>query len=124
MFRIGDVVRFESVVAGKRKFHLCVSLQNHFIFLNSPKRKSFVGDFAIDCADIAGLTPTASGKSIAACNLVLNYTDEQLHAISARKVGEVGREAMRGLFYFLENATTIDAETRDALLDGLGDWFP
>lgn len=124
MFKIGDVVRFESAFAGKRKFHLCVSLQNQFIFLNSPKSKTFVGDFAIDSADVAGLTPTPSAKSIAACNLVLSYTDAELVALKAKKVGEISRRALRELFEFIESTTTIDPETKDALLDGLGDWYP
>jgi hypothetical protein len=124
VFELGDVVRFESAVAGKRKFHLCVSLQNQFIFLNSPKAKSFVGDFAIDSSDGSGLTPTPAGKSIAACNLVLTYSAAELVALKAKKVGEVSRKALRELFEFIESSTTIDQETKDALLDGLGDWYP
>ena len=35
MFSLGDVIHFYSSEAFKEKFHICISLENHFLFLNS-----------------------------------------------------------------------------------------
>lgn len=31
MFRLGDVIRFQSIEANKVKFHLCISLDGHYL---------------------------------------------------------------------------------------------
>jgi hypothetical protein len=99
VFRIGDVVRFESVVAGKRKFHLCISVRNQFIFLNSPKPKSFVGDFAIDCAHISGLNRLSrvsilvTGLEFGALILSLFFTCWA--ALAASKAARIAEEATK-----------------------------
>ena len=45
MFRLGDVIRFQSIEANKVKFHLCISLDGHYLFINSPKLTSYPGDY-------------------------------------------------------------------------------
>lgn len=121
MFRVGEVVGFYSDTAGKRKYHLCVSIDDHFIFLNSPKPASFVGDFEIDCCDITGLTPTPSGKSIASCNTVIKMTTAELLSYNATVVGVVANCILKDLLIFVESLTTIEEETKNAIIDGLGD---
>jgi hypothetical protein len=89
VFKTGEVVRFTSDLAGKTKYHLCISMDDHFIFLNSPKSKSFVGDFEIDSSDITGLTPTPEGKSVASCSMVMQFTKKDLTDYKAKCVGSV-----------------------------------
>lgn len=119
--RTGDVVRFYSNDVGKTKYHLCLSIDNHFIFLNSPKRKSFLGDFEIDQAHIVGLPPTPEGKSIASCSVVMQFTDAELKRNGAVVVGTVANSVLRDLLIFVDNLPTIPPEVRDAIVDALGD---
>jgi hypothetical protein len=124
VFRIGDVVGFESAEAGKHKFHLCVSHEGHFIFLNSPKPgRSFLGDFEIQESLITGVPPHPDKKSIASCSLIMRLSDDQLRAIGATKIGEVNKSVLGELFEFVEALPTIAPETKDAILDGLGEWY-
>ena len=123
MFRIGDVVRFKSADAGYVKFHLCVSLDGHFTYLNSPKSKSFVGDFEIDGALISGVPEHASGRSVISCTKAMQFDRGQLAGLDATKTGEVAKTVLRDLYFFVENLSTLTPETRDAILDGLGEWI-
>lgn len=121
MFKTGDVVRFNSDSAGKVKFHLCISVDNHFIFLNSPKIRSFAGDFEILSSDITGLAPTPEGKSIASCNTVMQLTSAQLIARNSKCVGTVKYAVLKRLLLFVEGLTTIETEVKNSIIDGLGD---
>lgn len=119
--RTGDVVRFYSNDVGKTKYHLCLSIDNHFIFLNSPKARSFLGDFEIDQADIKGLPPTPEGKSIASCSVVMQFSDAELKRLGAVVVGTVTNAVLRDLLLFVENLPTIAPDVRDTIVDALGD---
>jgi hypothetical protein len=121
VFKTGEVVRFKSDIAGKTKYHLCISMDDHFIFLNSPKSKSFVGDFEIDASDIVGIPPTPEGKSIASCSIVMQFTKQDLIQYNATCVGTVKPSVLKSLLLFVENLTTIEAETKNQIIDGLGD---
>lgn len=121
MFRIGDVVRFRSADAGYAKYHLCVSNEGHFIYLNSPRAKSFLGDFEIGASEITGVPPTPSGKSIISCTKVLWFSANDLRDMRAAQVGRVTRSVLKRLLFFVEDLATLPPETRDPILDGLGD---
>jgi len=119
--RTGEVVRFHSPEVGKKKYHLCLSIDNHFIFLNSPKPRTFLGDFEIDGSKIVGVPPTPEGKSIASCSVVMQFTDAELNQMGAVVVGSVANEVLRDLLIFVENLPTIAPEVRDLIVDNLGD---
>ena len=123
MFSTGDIVGFKSAIAGKHKFHLCVSFSNCFLFINSPKPKWFPGDFEVDCASVPGVTPTASGKSIVACNAVVRMTDAELRKCGAKKVGQMPVATIAAILLFVEESPVLSAADKRAVLDGLGDWI-
>lgn len=122
MFSIGEIILFHNPVAGKNKLHLCVSFNNHFLFVNSPKAKTFFGDFEFDSSTMKGVPPTPSGRSIVSCNIVLQYTDAELRNMRARSVGSLDPETIRDLLSFVEGLETLAPDDRNAILDGLGDW--
>lgn len=121
--RTGEIYRFQSAVAGKQKYHLCLSVDRHFIFLNSPKAKSFPGDIEIDSKEITGLTPTPEGKSIASCSLVLHFTSADLQSLGATKVGDMSVSALKDILVGVEDLSTIAPEIRDQIVDALADFI-
>lgn len=121
MFKTGQIVKFKSDIAGKKKYHLCISMDDHFIFLNSPKPTAFIGDFEIDCADIVGLPPTPEGKSIASCSLVMQFSKQELVTFKAEMIGHVKPSVLKRLLLFVEDLPTIESETKNQIIDGLGD---
>jgi hypothetical protein len=122
VFKVGEIILFNSPEAGKPKLHLCISFSNRFLFVNSPKQKIFFGDFEIDGARLTGVPPTPTGKSIISCNTVLKYTDDELTRLRARAVGSLDADTIRDLLEFVENLETLSPDDRNAILDGLGDW--
>ena len=123
MFNPGDIVAFHSTVAGKRKYHLCISLNGHFLFLNSPKARNFPGDFIIDNAELPNLPETPTGESVVSCNMVVTITKGQLRSGHARRIGTASREQLLRLLEFIENTTVLSNEDKYKVLDGLGNWL-
>lgn len=119
---VGEVWKFNSHVASKQKYHLCLSIDGYFIFLNSPKSKSYLGDFEIDCAEITGLKPTPEGKSIASCSLVMTFSKSEIAKMNGQRIGSVSNKVLKELLIFVENLTTIEEETRDKIVDALGEY--
>lgn len=123
MFNPGDVVSFHSKLAGKVKHHLCVNINGHFLFLNSPKSKVYPADLLVDCSEISCIPATANGQSIVSCNMVVTMTDAQLRAAGARRRGVISRELLLKILTFVENTTVLSDEEKAKVLDGLGDWL-
>lgn len=122
MFRPGDVVEFYSVHAGKRKYHLCLNVDGHYLYVNSDKRRTFAGDFVIACSEMPFLPPTSNGKSNISCTIIFRMSDADLRANQAKKKGSVSVELMRRLLAFAENSTVLSEEDKRIIVDGLGDW--
>jgi len=122
MFSPGDVVRFYSYVAGKAKYHLCISLRGHFLFVNSPKSKTFRGDFFVPCSDIPCLEPTDDGRSIISCSFLVKMSDEELRHVGATKLGSCAPRILRDLIKFVEQSPVLSPDEKDAIVDELGDW--
>ncbi|MGY2988701.1 hypothetical protein [Bradyrhizobium sp. USDA 4508] len=122
MFSPGDVVEFWSDGAGKKKFHLCVHHDGSFLFLNSPKRKPFPGDFNIPSADVACLTPTPEGYSVLSCTHLTKRTSSELKRLKAKKLGQVNGKVLIRLIAFVEKTPVLSQEDKDAIVDGLADW--
>lgn len=118
----GDIVRFHSSHAGKKKYHLCVSVGGYFIFVNSKKRKTFAGDFVIPCTELPFLTPTKSGHSTISCTLIFNMSPRELRTKGAKKMGSISRELMTQLLSFAENSVVLTEEDKEIIVNGLGDW--
>lgn len=79
MAKPGDVVGFWSDIAGKHKFHLCICPTGKFLFLNSPKARSYPGDFHVPCAEIP-LEPTPEGYSVISCTGAHDYFGRRVEA--------------------------------------------
>jgi hypothetical protein len=121
VFSPGDVIIFWSEGAQKPKFHLCVSLNGCYLFLNTPK-KPYPGDFSIPCTELPFLEPTASGESIISCNMVIRMSDDDLRRYRAKRKGSLGVGVLHQLIVFIENTTVLSQTDKDELLDGLGGW--
>jgi hypothetical protein len=122
MFAVGDVVAFWSTEAKKRKYHLCISFNGHYLFINSPKRQPFPGDFVVDCSELPFLTPTPSGKSIISCNLVMHFSAAELKLCDAKRLGAVTPELLGALVNFVMSSPVLSQNEKDSILDAAGDW--
>jgi hypothetical protein len=118
----GEVYRLRSGIANKPKFHLCVSMGGCFLFLNSPKTKSFVGDLEVDGADLPFLPATPSGKSIVSCSLPVLIGARELNA-RAELLGEAPQTLLLKIFEFVEEAEYLSEEHRELILAGLDGWI-
>jgi hypothetical protein len=123
MYSPGDVVWLWSAEANKPKYHLCICSTGKFLFINSPKAKSFPGDFSVPCSDIPCLPPTPEGNSIISCTLVIPLKDAELKKRKAEKKGTVASSVLLRLCTFVDNATFLSQDDKDAILNGLGDWL-
>lgn len=122
MFSPGDVVEFWSDEAGKNKYHLCVNQDGSFLFLNSPKPKSYPADFQIPSGDIPCLVATPEGYSIVSCTHVTKRSDVALKKLKAKKLGKVESRVLIRLIAFVEKTPVLSQEDKDAIVDGLADW--
>lgn len=121
MFKPGDVVGLHSEVAGKRKYHLCIHVGGGFLFLNSPKVRSYAGDLLVDCDEFPFLPATDNGKSVISCSMVLRYTARQLARGKAERLGACSKNLLMTLIREVEASEVLSDEDRDFLLDGLSD---
>lgn len=123
MHNPGDVVLFWSADAGKEKFHLCISLDRKYLFLNSPKARRYEGDLALPCADFPFLDPTPDGESIVCCTLIVAPSAAELKGRRMEVKGTVDRSVLMKIVEYVESSDVIADDERDAILDGLGNWL-
>jgi hypothetical protein len=121
MFKPADVVQFHSIVADKQKFHLCLNLNGKFLLINSPKSRTFRGDFVVSCSEIDCLPATESGKSVISCSLLVSMTDAELRHLKAKKIGAVSFGLLRRLTAFVEASPVLSAEDKDAIIAQMED---
>jgi len=122
MFSPGDVIGFESDIAGKHKYHLCIHQGGLFLFINSPKPKAFPGDFSIPSNEISCLPATPEGYSIVSCTQLIRQTDAELKKLKAKKYGSVESKVLIRFIAFVEKTPVLTDEDRDAIIEGLADW--
>jgi hypothetical protein len=115
----GDVVLFWSDEADKEKYHLCISLNGKYLFVNSPKKRLYPGDLILPCSDFPFLDPTVDGNSIISCTLIVGQPPKNKRAVVK---GKVSSDVLLKIIAFVEDCAVIGAEDRDAILNGLGDW--
>jgi hypothetical protein len=121
--RPGEVYRLRSGIANKPKYHLCISVGGGFLFLNSPKDRSWPGDLLVDGGDLPFLPPTPTGKSVVSCSLVVIIGAGEL-ARRAELIGEAPRSLLLSIFEFVEEADFLTEEDREIILAGLDGWLP
>lgn len=118
----GDIVLFESAVAGKMKFHLCICVAgdsglHSFIFLNS--EGGFRDQFVIECTRIPGLQPSRTGRTVFDCPTVHNKTEDQLDRLRARKICELPKEVAIDFLPFAARITSMTNSHKRALMSML-----
>ena len=101
------VVWFWSDIAGKHKFHLCICPTGKFLFLNSPKARSYAGDFHVPSAEIP-LDPTPEGYSVVSCTQPMTISDRELSRLKAvTKKQRVSRKVLKDILEFVETLPTL-----------------
>lgn len=110
---------FWSNDADKEKYHLCISLNGKYLFVNSPKKRVYEGDLVLPCSDFPFLDPTPSGESIVCCTLIVGQPPKGKRELFK---GKVSPDVLSKIIAFVENCAVIADEDRDAILDGLGEW--
>lgn len=123
MFNIGDVVYFFSDEAEKKKYHLCVSFDGHYLYINSPKLRSYPGDFIFPSSELDFIEPTESGDSIISCSYITRISDVELRRRRANRVGSVTPSLIKRLYEFIENNDTLSEEDKEIFLSSFGDWL-
>jgi hypothetical protein len=119
----GDVVGFWSDIAGKHKFHLCICPTGKFLFLNSPKTRSYPGDFHVPCAEVP-LDPTPEGYSVVSCTPPMAISEAELKRLNATtKDRRVSNKVLKELLEFVETLSTLSQDEKDEIINGLADWL-
>jgi|SRR5665213_571105 len=122
MFALGDVIRFHSAIAGKVKYHLCISMGGHYLLINSPNSTSYPGDFVVPCSDFPFLKPTPEGVSVVCCTLILEIDDATLAKLSPVKRGSVSIDLLKRLVKFVQASPVMSDEDKECIMDAVGDW--
>jgi len=117
VFSVGEIVLFYNRDAEKPKFHLCVSVDGHYLFLNTSRR--FYDDaFIFDCSRVP-LPASETGKSSVSCSGVMRFTDHDLTKYKAKSCGKVDRNFLLDLLAFAENCPALSPADLDLILDGI-----
>lgn len=118
----GEVFRLYSEIAGKPKYHLCISIAGGFLFINSPKPKTYAGDLVVDASHLPFLPPTPSGKSVISCSTIVSISERELHRRKATLLGVAPRSVLLKIFDVVSEAEFLSEEERELILGGLEDW--
>jgi hypothetical protein len=110
-FSPGDIVIFDSAVAGKHKFHLCICVefenQTHsLIFLNSDGA-GFRDHFAVDCHRIPELRESRTGKTVFDCPTVHRKTTAQLDRLKAKRICSLPKNVAAEFLSFAGSITSM-----------------
>lgn len=122
MFSPGDIVLFHSEEAAKAKYHLCVNQNGSFLFINSPKAKSYPADFSVPSTEIDCLEATSEGYSIVSCTHLTVVDDAVLRRLRAKKIGDMPNRVLLRLIAFVEKTPVLSTEEKESIISGLADW--
>ncbi len=103
---------------GKRKFHLCLSYDYDFVFLNTPKDKFFPSDYHIKAVDLSFLKPTATRLSSVSCaNLQAVGSDTQFRSFKPERLGNLATDILIEVLEHICNIGTATGEEIERLSD-------
>ena len=122
MYKPGDIIGFYSDDAGKHKYHICVSYDGDFLFLNTP-RKRRKGNLYVPCSRVPGIEPTDCGESEISCTLVIRKTDSELRSSKSKWRGESKADLLQEIFDFVEDNEAISENDRKRIAGGLADYL-
>ncbi len=120
---IGSVVSIYAVVAGYRKYHLCLTLAvdggaaAKFLFINSDSR--FDDTYAVPNARVNCIPPNDTGESCFSFSMVPRYNAEQLESYEARAIGEIDLDLARELREFANTVRSLARSDLDAVKGAL-----
>lgn len=82
---VGDIVWFQSSVAGKAKYHFCFFFNDQadrysLILLNS--EGEYDDHFVIDCTRLPNMPASRTGKTIFSCPTVIRKSPEQIRLLN------------------------------------------
>ena len=114
------MVLVRSMVAGKPKFHLCISLDGCFLFLNSYKR-DYPGDIVVPCTDFPYLDATDSGLSVICCSMILRLRPDEVAGGIVK--GRAPKSLLLKVFEEAEASEVLSDVDRETIMAGLADWI-
>lgn len=117
--RPGDIVLFESAVAGKMKFHLCICIDatsnlHSFIFLNS--EGGFRDQFEIDCSRLPQLSPSRTGRTVFDCPTVHRKTADQIKRLRPKPICRLPNDVALEFLAFAETISSMTKKDKDSLI--------
>lgn len=121
MFKVGDVVHFQSPTVGKLKYHLCIGHDEHggprlaFLFINS--ESGFSGDCVLDDGDLPGLPTSRSQQSVVSFTNITRIGPKRLTTAEAKVVGQISSDVAGVLLNFAKE-TKVLTRPEKALITG------
>ena len=114
-FSPGDIILFESAVAGKAKFHLCICVEfenelHSFVFLNS-EGPHYRDQFVVDCRRIPEMKPSRTGHTVFDCPYVHRKSTAQLSGLGAKRICSLPKEVAVDFLKFAQSISSMT--TRD-----------
>lgn len=118
-FNVGDIILFQSDVAGKAKFHFCFfyNAENgryNFMFLNSGK--PYQDDFIIDDHRLPNMNPSRSGKTIFCCLTTIIQTLEQIKRLQPKTICRMPPDVAAEFREFAMTITSMTANNKARLI--------
>lgn len=116
----GDIVLFESAVAGKMKFHLCICVEagselHSFIYLNSDGA-GFRDQFSVDWKRIPDMEESRTGVTVFDCPTVHRKTAAQLSALRPKLICRLPKDVAEEFLPFAAKLTSMIARDKANLI--------
>ncbi len=117
-FEVGDIVFFQSAVAGKAKYHFCFVFNESnskygFMFLNS--EGVFEDHFVIDCTRIPGMPLSRSGETVFSCPTVLHKTKDEISRLKPARICRLPADVAAEMLEFSAHIETLPDRLLSAL---------
>lgn len=115
----GDVfVWYRPEPIGKRKFHLCLSYDYDFVFLNTPKDRAYPSDYYIRAVDLHFLKPTATRVSSVSCaNLQAIGSEVKFRSAKPERLGNLATDVLLEVLRHIHRSGTATEEEAERLAE-------
>lgn len=117
-FEVGDIVLFESAVAGKAKYHFCFvfneqNLKYGFMFLNS--EGVFEDHFVVDCTRIPNMPKSRTGQTVFSCPTVMHKTKSEISRLNPARICRLPADVADEMLQFSQGIETLPTSMLVAL---------
>ncbi len=114
----GDVFHWNSVVARKEKYHVCLSWDYDFLFLNTPKDTRWYADFEIRSDHLHFLKPTSQNFSAVGCRQLQKVGDEAtFNRFHPQHQGNLRTPILIKLICHVSSLRTLETEDAERLTE-------